>query len=77
METLSIIGLIVFCFCIYFLPAIVACRRNHRQAAAIILLDLFLGWSLIGWVAALVWAATSDVEPKSNAGEWGTIPKQS
>lgn len=47
---------------LYFLPAIVAFMRRHRQRWAILLLDLFLGWSLIGWVAALVWAATSDVE---------------
>jgi hypothetical protein len=42
---------------IYFAPAIVAAMRSHRQTAAIVLLNLFLGWTLIGWVVALVWAA--------------------
>ena len=41
---------------LYFLPAIVG--RNHKQAAAITLLNLLLGWTLIGWVIALIWAVT-------------------
>ena len=44
---------------IYFLPAIVAAKRGHRQSTAILILNLFLGWTLIGWVAALVWANTN------------------
>jgi hypothetical protein len=44
---------------IYFLPSIVAGVREHPQSAPIILLNIFLGWTLIGWVAALVWAATA------------------
>ena len=48
---------------IYFLPSLVA--YNKRNASAIFLLNLFLGWTLLGWVAALVWAATN--EPKAAA----------
>lgn len=39
---------------IYFLPSVIAHR--HRNANAILALNLFLGWTFIGWVAALVWA---------------------
>ncbi len=53
--------LILVIFAVYMLPAIVAYRRNHRQAMAITVLSFFLGWSLIGWVVALVWACTTDV----------------
>jgi hypothetical protein len=42
---------------VYFLPAYVAYRRFHPNAVPILLLNLFLGWTLVGWVAALVWAA--------------------
>lgn len=45
----------------YFLPAIVG--RRKRNAGAIFLLNLLLGWTFIGWVAALVWAACKDPEP--------------
>jgi len=43
---------------IYFFPSIIAFGRQHHQQWAILVLNLFLGWTLIGWVAALVWAAT-------------------
>ena len=50
-------------FFIYFLPALVAECRHHRQKLAIGILTLVGGWTLIGWVTALVWACTTDVEP--------------
>lgn len=45
----------------YFLPSIIALARNKRDILAIFLLNLFLGWSVIGWIVALVWAAKNDV----------------
>lgn len=41
---------------IYFAPSIVASNRKHRQMTAIFWLNLLLGWTFLGWVAALVWA---------------------
>ena len=46
---------------LYFLPSIIALARSKRDLLAIFLLNLFLGWSVIGWIVALVWAAKSDV----------------
>jgi hypothetical protein len=43
---------------LYFLPTIIG--RDKRDAAGIILLNLFLGWTVIGWVIALVWACSSE-----------------
>jgi hypothetical protein len=51
----------------YFLPAIVASIRRHRNRLAIGILNLLLGWTLLGWIVAMVWACTSDVEPRSEA----------
>jgi hypothetical protein len=50
-----------FGFLMYFLPTILAFARNKRDTAAILLLNLFLGWTMIGWVVALVWAVKTDV----------------
>jgi hypothetical protein len=50
-----------FGFLMYVLPTIIAFARNKRDTTAILLLNLFLGWSVIGWVIALVWAAKNDV----------------
>lgn len=41
---------------LYLLPTIEAWLRNHPNLGAIALVNIFLGWSLIGWVIALVWA---------------------
>jgi hypothetical protein len=41
---------------IYFLPALLAQERRHRNATAITILNCFLGWTLVGWVGALIWA---------------------
>ena len=31
-------------------------KNNHPNKIAILLLNIFLGWSFIGWVIALVWS---------------------
>jgi cation transport ATPase len=43
---------------LYFLPTIVG--RHKSNAVAIFVLNLLLGWTLLGWVIALVWACTED-----------------
>jgi Superinfection immunity protein len=43
---------------LYFLPSIIG--RNKKDAGAIFLLNLLLGWTLVGWVAAFLWACASD-----------------
>jgi hypothetical protein len=48
--------LILLMIAFYFLPAIVAINRGHPNTTSIIVLDLLLGWTLVGWVIALVWA---------------------
>lgn len=48
-------------FLMYFLPSLIALVRGKRDTLAIFLLNLFLGWSVIGWIVALVWAAKNDV----------------
>jgi hypothetical protein len=50
-----------FGFVMYFLPSIIALARSKRDIAGIVLLNFFLGWTLIGWVVALVWAVKTDV----------------
>lgn len=73
MDALSIFVVIVpfVVFALYFLPTIIAKTRHKGNADAILLLNFFLGWTLIGWVVALVWATTKDAEKTT------PIPKQS
>lgn len=43
---------------LYFLPAIIG--KDKRDAMGIFLVNFFLGWTLIGWVVAFLWACASD-----------------
>ena len=43
---------------LYFLPSIIAFRRDHPSKAAIIILNTLLGLTFLGWVVSLVWAFT-------------------
>lgn len=44
----------------YLLPSIVAHNVQHRNKDAILILNLLLGWTGLGWVIALVWAFTNN-----------------
>lgn len=41
---------------VYFAPMIVAACRQHPNADSIAIVNLFLGWTFIGWVICLAWA---------------------
>lgn len=45
---------------IYFLPAVIANCKRKKNSGAILVLNIFLGWTVIRWIAALVWSATKD-----------------
>ena len=49
----------------YFLPTVIAMLRGKSNTFAILLLNLFLGWTFIGWIVALVWSVTSDNKPQT------------
>lgn|SRR5690554_2496494 len=55
-EFLLVVVLVVF----YLLPSIVGNKKNNFKA--IFTLNILLGWTLIGWVVALVWAVSKDKE---------------
>lgn len=44
---------------LYFLPMVIAIQRNHHQAAAIVVINIFLGWTFLGWVVALALACSA------------------
>jgi hypothetical protein len=52
LELMLIIAMIV----LYFLPSLIAYLRQHKNILAIFMLNLLLGWSVLGWVVSLVWS---------------------
>lgn len=59
--------LVVFAL-IYFVPTFVA--HKSRQLGGIFALNLLLGWTLVGWAGALVWAI---VTPKPTNARYANV----
>ena len=49
---------------VYFIPSAVAYDRKHKQLLPIFILNLFLGWTLLFWVGALIWATIQEKDNK-------------
>lgn len=47
----------------HFIPTIIALARSHHDGFAIFLTNLLLGWTVIGWVIALIWSVTAIRRP--------------
>lgn len=48
--------LLVLILLIYFAPTGVAFKRQVEPVVAITLLNVFLGWTVLGWLILLIWA---------------------
>jgi Superinfection immunity protein len=65
---------VVLAIALYFLPSFAAWRK--RNWGAICLLNLLLGWTLIGWIVALAWGwAMEAARPKSIQAASGISPE--
>jgi hypothetical protein len=51
-PVIAIIGLLV----LYLFPTAIAVEMDNRNLLAIFILNVFLGWTVLGWVIALIWA---------------------
>ena len=50
---------VIVAMAIYALPALLAWSMGSPQRVVITLVDLLLGWTMLGWIAALIWAIMS------------------
>jgi hypothetical protein len=50
----------------YWLPTIIAFKRQHPSRGAVLAINFFLGWTFVGWVVAIAWAL-SDNSAKGGA----------
>ncbi|MGA8402648.1 MAG: superinfection immunity protein [Stellaceae bacterium] len=49
---------------LYMLPTLIAFGRgySHRQDVAVV--NILVGWTLIGWIAVFLWASLTYIEPE-------------
>lgn len=59
--------ILIICLALYFLPSLIAGSRNHSNINAILALNFFLGWTVIGWVLSFIWALTNQEKPQYEA----------
>lgn len=50
------IALVILAVVFYFLPALIADKRKAASKVAITWINVIFGWTILGWIAALVWA---------------------
>jgi len=51
-----------FILFLYFLPSFIAYINEHNEGPVIFILNIPLGFTIIGWVVLLLWAVSDDME---------------
>jgi hypothetical protein len=52
-KILILMGLILI---VYFLPTLVALARRNPDVQSVFLINVWLAWTIIGWITAMGWA---------------------
>lgn len=57
----EIVGYLMFIGLLFafFLPTLLGAARHHPYHFVIFAVNLTLGWTLLGWIVALVWSLSS------------------
>lgn len=60
-ESSVLLGFVLYALIvlIYFIPSFIAAKRNHHQFGPIVVINILLGWTLLGWAAALAWSVSA------------------
>ena len=58
-DPAAAIVFVILGLALYGLPTIIAVSRGHPQVAPILVINIFFGWTLIGWVGSLAWAVSA------------------
>lgn len=67
MDTFLGLFLLGSIFAIYFCPTLIALFRGKRNVWSIGILNFFLGWTFIGWLISLIWAASYESPKEATA----------
>ncbi len=54
---------------VYFLPAVIANRRQAEHEVSIFWVNLLLGWTVLGWLAVLFWTV-AETKPHAIPESW-------
>ena len=79
LVVMILLPILLVAVALYFLPSILAKRRRHPRYESILILNFLLGWTLVGWVVALVWTLRpgsigTTAPPTPERGGWRSAP---
>jgi hypothetical protein len=69
-ELLVIVALVAV---VYFLPSLVALGRRNPDISSVFLINLWLGWTVIGWITAIGWALDRRSQTVSGVARRGAL----
>lgn len=55
-----------FLIALYFFPSIVVLKKRQREPGPVVVINVFFGWTVIGWIVALAMATGYDGLWKTN-----------
>ena len=61
-----ILSLIFFAAIFYLLPALVGSKRGVTQAGALWLVNILIGWTLVGWLVCPLWAVLARTQAEDD-----------
>lgn len=50
---------------LYMLPTLFAMARSHANTTPILIVNIFFGWTILGWIICLAWAFSAQEKKAS------------
>lgn len=70
MEIFAFLILILISICLYFIPFIIGAIRGIKNSMSVFFLNLFLGWTVIGFFALIFYASLTNAKSSESVGEF-------
>lgn len=67
-----LIIIIIFSIFFYFIPTFIAFSRSHDSKGWVFFLNILLGWTGLGWLFCLLWAAFGKTHSSQIVTQQGT-----
>jgi hypothetical protein len=66
--------ILLFLGAIFFLPSIIAFNREHRNRWVILVINIVFGFTLLGWLVALIWSLNKIDSPLKGGTKYDSQP---
>lgn len=53
---LIMIVIVLVFIVLYLFPSVIAIKKKHKDLIKILIINIFLGWTIVGWIISLVLA---------------------